>query len=54
MIDIMQEMHKYVPTKKSTISVAVNDTEDVHAVEEESLYPLLFGGDQLSVATSQV
>ena len=48
MIDIMLNLHKYVPSK--SVSKAVQVEESEHTIEEKQLYPLLFGGDQLSVA----
>lgn len=48
MLDIMDELHKYVPKVVSTASTTVNDT--VHLTESEKLYPICLGGDQLSVA----
>ena len=48
MIDIMMELHKYVPVEQSSTTVMVNGTE--HIVEREKSYPICFGGDQLSAA----
>jgi len=49
MIDIILNLHKYVPSK--SVSKAVQVEESEYTSEEKQLYPLLFGGDQLSVAT---
>lgn len=43
MIDIMEKLQEYVPTKKLT-------TPDG---EEEVVYPILFGGDQLTAARAR-
>lgn len=48
MIDIMDELHKYVPKVVSTTSTIVNNK--LHHNESEKLYPICLGGDQLSVA----
>ena len=48
MIDIMLHLHKYVPSKTIDQTLTVGESE--HTVRDEHLYPLLFGGDQLSVA----
>ena len=44
----MEGLHKYVPSSVSTSSVVVNGAE--HMLENEVLYPICFGGDQMSVA----
>lgn len=44
MIEIMTDLHYYVPTKTSTFSTTVDDANCT--VVEESLYPVVFGGDQ--------
>ena len=44
----MLHLHKYVPVKKTTSTVIVDDVE--HAMDKEKLYPIGLGGDQLSVA----
>ena len=48
MIEIMLNLHKYVPSRNVTKTVTVNGLE--HIIEDKKMYPLLFGGDQLSVA----
>ena len=48
MIDIMEDMHKYVPSMNSSIMVKVDDSD--HTVEEEHIYPICFVDDQMSVA----
>jgi L1 cell adhesion molecule like protein len=48
MIDIMSSLHKYVPSKVKTDPITLNNT--THNVIDEQLYPICFGGDQLSVA----
>ena len=47
----MMVLHKYVPVEQSSTTVMVNGTE--HIVEREKLYPICFGGDQLSAAHYQ-
>ena len=46
MVEIIEDLHKYVPKKLYT--VAVDGTQ--YNVNKENLYPIPFGGDQLSVA----
>lgn len=48
MIEVMVDLHKYVPSKSVSQTCLVDNTE--HIIEDKYLYPLLFGGDQLSVS----
>ena len=46
MIEVMVDLHKYVPSKSVSQTCIVDNTE--HTIEDKCLYPLLFGGDQFS------
>lgn len=48
MIEVMLNLHKYVPSRNITKCATVNGSE--HILEDKKMYPVLFGGDQLSVA----
>ena len=48
MIDVMVDLHKYVPTRSSTSSITLNGNQ--HIVTKEEIYPICLGGDQMSVA----
>jgi L1 cell adhesion molecule like protein len=48
MIEIMDCLHKYVPSLVSESTVAVNNEE--REVKDELLYPICFGGDQMSAS----
>jgi len=42
MIEIMLNLHKYVPSKTIPQTIQVHESE--HTIEEKHLYPLIFGG----------
>ena len=46
--DVMVDLHKYVPTRRSTSSITLNGNQ--HTVTKEQIYPICLGGDQMSVA----
>ena len=48
MVEIIEDLHKYVPKKLYTVAVDIDGTQ--YNVDKENLYPIPFGGDQLSVA----
>ena len=48
MIDIMEHLHKYVPSVSYTEEVVIK--EKVNARPRAVIYPVLFGGDQLTAA----
>ena len=48
MVDILQELQKFVPSKSETKDVQVPDTNEVRSLSEIAFHRLLFGGDQLT------
>lgn len=53
MVDILEELHKYVPTKQTTKEFdVVHSDEDVEhiSIEVDHFHHILLGGDQLTVA----
>ena len=53
MVDIMTNVHQYVPTKASvTKSTVPGDDEDVEMVEDES-HTAFFCGDQMTAARAR-
>lgn len=49
MIDVMESLHKYVPTKKTQHDFQLLSGEPF-SLELHSFHSLLFGGDQLTAA----
>lgn len=49
MVDILHELHRYVPAKSETKEVPVPDSTEVRPLSEIAFHRLLFGGDQLTV-----
>ena len=47
-VDILHELHRYVPTKSETKEVPVPDSTEVRSLSEIAFHRLLFGGDQLT------
>lgn len=52
MVDIMSHVHQYVPTVAHTEEVTLTTGEKV-VVNRESMYPLLFGGDQMTASRAR-
>ena len=50
MVDIVHEVHRYVPTKEYTAVRTIESTGEEVPVESAVFHRLLFGGDQLTVA----
>lgn len=48
MVDILQELQKFVPSKSETKDVQVPNTNEVRSLSEIAFHRLLFGGDQLT------
>ena len=53
MVDILSHFHQYVPSIESTKCVYVDGIGETVEVPQASLYKLLFGGDQLTVARAR-
>ena len=53
MIEIMSHFHQYVPVIEGSKQVYVADIDETVSVPEASLYKLLLGGDQLTVARAR-
>ena len=53
MVDIMSVIHQYVPSIECTKEYLIPSTNEVVEVQQVSLFPILFGGDQLTVARSR-
>lgn len=50
MVEIMADLHNYVPAVSFTEDVYVKERGITVAVSRAIMYPLLFGGDQLTAA----
>ena len=50
MIDIMSQLHQYVPVVEMTTDQGVDVTDKPYS---ERIHPLLFGGDQLTAARAR-
>ena len=48
MVDILHELHKFVPAKSETKDVPVPNSTEVRSLKEIAFHRLLFGGDQLT------
>ena len=48
MVQILSQLHQYVPMKRETMAMRVPCTGDMEEVCSESLHHLLVGGDQLT------
>lgn len=56
MVEILEEIHKYVPTKKTTEEFdVVHSDEEVERIRViiDHFYHILLGGDQLTVARAR-
>ena len=53
MVEIMAELHKYVPMQSKTLSYHEDDEETGARYEQQSLHRLLLGGDQLTCARAR-
>lgn len=51
MIEIVKEMHKYVPRVREDITVECEG--EIMKTYEVNVHPILFGGDQLTVARAR-
>ena len=49
MVDILHELHRYVPAKSETKKVPIPDGTEVWPLSEIAFHRLLFGSDQLTV-----
>lgn len=50
MIEMMTHFHQYVPVVEDSKSVYIADIDEIVSVPEASLYKVLLGGNQLTVA----
>ena len=50
MVEILDHLHQYVPTKEVTATVSVEGIQPPPSVRYTSLHPILLGGDQLTAA----
>ena len=48
MVDILHELHRFVPAKSETTDVPVPNSGEVRSLSEIAFHRLLFGGDQLT------
>ena len=49
MIDIMDHLHKYVPSLHTTEDVTFHSTGEHAVAHKVDFHPIIFGGDQLTV-----
>ena len=49
---VMDELHQYVPTISTTLTVDVNDTEQAEVIIDD-FHPILAGGDMLTTARAR-
>ena len=49
MIDIMDHLHKYVPSLRTTEDVTFQSTGEHAVANRVHFHPIIFGGDQLTV-----
>ena len=52
MVHIMEELHKYVPTKSYKEDYTTTDGEVIQ-IPKAAIHPVLFGGDQLTAARAR-
>ena len=52
MVCVMDELHQYVPTISTTLTVDVNDTEQAEVIIDD-FHPRLAGGDMLTTARAR-
>lgn len=53
MVEIMEYMHQYVPTKEVSEQTSVPISDDPITISKTNIEKLLFGGDQLTVARAR-
>ena len=53
MIEIMQDLSKYVPFQQREAAVNIESTVEVTSVKAFESHQILFGGDQLTVARAR-
>ena len=53
MVEIMTEMHKYVPTKLYEEEYFDEDEDEVIRLSRASIHPILIGGDQLTACRAR-
>lgn len=53
MVEIMSEIHKYVPLKAHNVTYTVADNNEVVSITNDKLHPILLGGDQLTCARAR-
>lgn len=51
MIQIMDELHRYVPTIEEVVAIETEE-ENIETCEK-NVHPIIFGGDQLTVARAR-
>lgn len=47
-VDILDELRKYAPSRSETRDVPIPNTSEVRSLKEIAFHRLLFGGDQLT------
>ena len=53
MVQIMEELHSYVPAKRYNEDLSNEDSEEAIQVPNAVIHPILFGGDQLTAARAR-
>ena len=53
MVDIMNNLHQYIPTKTSITKHTVPDSDEEVEIVEDTLHTVLFGGDQMTAARAR-
>ncbi len=53
MIEIMDQIHSYTPTKQYTEEFIETSTNEVINIPKALIHPVLFGGDQLTAARAR-
>ena len=47
MVDIMSQLHQYIPAVEHTKHVLIESTREIFKVQQDIIHKVLFGGDQL-------
>ena len=53
MILIMSKLHQYVPFRSSSKEAYIESLQMTKSIPQAKMYPILFGGDQLTVARAR-
>ena len=53
MVDIMTNLHQYVPTKTSVSKSTVPGSDEEVEIVEDTFHTILFGGDQMTAARAR-